>query len=195
MCKHNTFYLSRNEMVTALYNRIAIFRAQRGVSRRELAEAVGVNNQTIGYLERGDYKPSLELAMKIAALFRRSDRAALFLSALRICRRHIAPRRRGGRTIAMTLLQKMDRLVYATRLDRVLFRKMRPRTLALDALVRARGPDRRLCADGEDRGPARPRLFPGVAAVLRRLHGGGLPSDLRSALRTECTLIRWTSAR
>lgn len=53
----------------ALHNRIAVFRAERGVSRRELAEAVGVNNQTIGYLERGDYKPSLELAMKIAAFF------------------------------------------------------------------------------------------------------------------------------
>ena len=53
----------------ALHNRIAVFRAERGVSRRELAEVVGVNNQTIGYLERGDYKPSLELAMKIAAYF------------------------------------------------------------------------------------------------------------------------------
>ena len=52
-----------------LHNRIALFRAERGVSRRDLAEAVGVNNQTIGYLERGDYKPSLELAMKIAAFF------------------------------------------------------------------------------------------------------------------------------
>ena len=55
--------------MTNLYNRIALFRAERGVSRRDLAEAVGVNNQTIGYLERGDYKPSLELAMKIAAYF------------------------------------------------------------------------------------------------------------------------------
>ena len=52
-----------------LYNRIAVFRAERGMSRRELAEAVGVNNQTIGYLERGDYKPSLELAMKMAIYF------------------------------------------------------------------------------------------------------------------------------
>lgn len=52
-----------------LHNRIAVFRAERGMSRRELAEAVGVNNQTIGYLERGDYKPSLELAMKIAQHF------------------------------------------------------------------------------------------------------------------------------
>lgn len=52
-----------------LYNRIAVFRAERGVSRRELASVVGVNNQTIGYLERGDYKPSLELALKIAGYF------------------------------------------------------------------------------------------------------------------------------
>jgi DNA-binding XRE family transcriptional regulator len=52
-----------------MHNRIALFRTDRGTSRRALAEAVGVNPQTIGYLERGDYKPSLELAMKIAAFF------------------------------------------------------------------------------------------------------------------------------
>jgi DNA-binding XRE family transcriptional regulator len=50
-------------------NRISVFRAERGISRRQLAEAVGVNNQTIGYLERGDYQPSLELAVKIARYF------------------------------------------------------------------------------------------------------------------------------
>lgn len=52
-----------------LHNRIALFRAERGVTRRALAESVGVNPQTIGYLERGDYKPSLELAMLIAREF------------------------------------------------------------------------------------------------------------------------------
>ena len=52
-----------------MHNRIALFRADRGVTRRELADAVGVNPQTIGFLERGDYKPSLELAMHIAAYF------------------------------------------------------------------------------------------------------------------------------
>ena len=52
-----------------MHNRIALFRTDRGVSRRELADAVGVNPQTIAFLERGDYKPSLELAMKIAAFF------------------------------------------------------------------------------------------------------------------------------
>lgn len=53
----------------AIHNRIALFRAERGMSRRALADAVGVNPQTIGYLERGDYSPSLELAMKIAEQF------------------------------------------------------------------------------------------------------------------------------
>lgn len=52
-----------------IFNRIALFRAEQNVSRRELAEAVGVNPQTIGYLERGDYSPSLDLGMKISAYF------------------------------------------------------------------------------------------------------------------------------
>ena len=52
-----------------MHNRIALFRADHGVSRRALAEAVEVNPQTIGYLERGDYKPSLELALRIAGVF------------------------------------------------------------------------------------------------------------------------------
>jgi putative transcriptional regulator len=52
-----------------MHNRIALFRAEAGVSRRELAEAVGVNPQTIGYLERGDYSPSCELALRIAGRF------------------------------------------------------------------------------------------------------------------------------
>jgi DNA-binding XRE family transcriptional regulator len=46
-----------------------MFRAEAGLSRKALAEAVGVNPQTIGFLERGDYKPSLELALRIADVF------------------------------------------------------------------------------------------------------------------------------
>jgi len=34
-----------------------------------LAERVGVNPQTIGFLERGHYGPSLELGLKLAAEF------------------------------------------------------------------------------------------------------------------------------
>ena len=52
-----------------LYNRIAILRKERNISRKELAEKVGVNFQTIGYLEREEYNPSLDLAFKISEFF------------------------------------------------------------------------------------------------------------------------------
>jgi putative transcriptional regulator len=52
-----------------LHNRIAVLRAERGISRRQLAEAVGVHYQTVGYLERGEYSPSLYLALRIAEFF------------------------------------------------------------------------------------------------------------------------------
>ena len=53
----------------SVYNRIPMLRAERGVSRRDLATALGVHYQTIGYLERGEYSPSLHLALRIAAYF------------------------------------------------------------------------------------------------------------------------------
>nr|WP_198428764.1 helix-turn-helix transcriptional regulator [Nocardia bovistercoris] len=46
-----------------------MLRAERGISRRELADALGVHYQTIGYLERGEYSPSLHLALRIAGHF------------------------------------------------------------------------------------------------------------------------------
>jgi putative transcriptional regulator len=52
-----------------LYNRIAVLRAERGLSRQELADALDVNYQTIGFLERGDYKPSLTLAFTLSDYF------------------------------------------------------------------------------------------------------------------------------
>jgi putative transcriptional regulator len=51
------------------YNRIPMLRAERGISHRDLATALGVHYQTIGYLERGEYSPSLHLALRIAAYF------------------------------------------------------------------------------------------------------------------------------
>ncbi len=55
---------------SGLFNRIAVLRAERGVSRQDLADALGVNYQTIGFLERGDYGPSLKLAFAISAYFK-----------------------------------------------------------------------------------------------------------------------------
>ncbi len=52
-----------------MYNRLSVLRAERHLSRQQLAEALEVNYQTIGYLERGNYNPSLELALRIAEFF------------------------------------------------------------------------------------------------------------------------------
>lgn len=52
-----------------LFNRIAVLRAERGLSRIQLAEALDINYQTVGYIERGDFNPSLELAFRIAEHF------------------------------------------------------------------------------------------------------------------------------
>jgi putative transcriptional regulator len=53
-----------------IYNRIKLYRVAFGWSREELAEKVGVNFQTIGYLEREEYNPSLELALKFSEIFK-----------------------------------------------------------------------------------------------------------------------------
>jgi putative transcriptional regulator len=53
----------------SIHNRIVVLRAERKLSRAQLAASVGVNPQTIGFLERGDYTPSLDLAFKICRFF------------------------------------------------------------------------------------------------------------------------------
>lgn len=47
-------------------NKVEQFREAAGLSRQQLADAVGVHYQTIGYIERGEYSPSLMLALKFA---------------------------------------------------------------------------------------------------------------------------------
>ena len=44
-------------------------RAQRGISQKALAEAVGVSRQTINAIETGRYLPSLPLAIALARYF------------------------------------------------------------------------------------------------------------------------------
>ena len=52
-----------------IYNRVAILRKEAQMSRKELADKIGVNFQTIGYLEREEYSPSLDLAFRISKVF------------------------------------------------------------------------------------------------------------------------------
>ena len=54
---------------TPIHNRIPVLRAERSMSRQALAAALDVSYQTIGYLERGDFYPSLELAFRISEFF------------------------------------------------------------------------------------------------------------------------------
>jgi putative transcriptional regulator len=60
---------SKVNSTSSLFNRISVLRAERNLSRQELADALGVNYQTIGYMERGDYNPSLELAFRASEFF------------------------------------------------------------------------------------------------------------------------------
>lgn len=53
----------------AFHTRLRLLRTERGMSRKDLAEAVGAHYQTIGYIERQDYSPSLDLALRIARVF------------------------------------------------------------------------------------------------------------------------------
>ena len=51
-----------------VFSRLEEWRVARGLSRQELADAVSVHFQTIGYLERGEYSPSLALVLHIASV-------------------------------------------------------------------------------------------------------------------------------
>ena len=49
-----------------VYNRIEEARSALGLTRQDLADRVNVHYQTIGYLEREEYSPSLVLALRIS---------------------------------------------------------------------------------------------------------------------------------
>jgi putative transcriptional regulator len=68
-CEAREGYAAGRLVSETTYNRIAMLRAERGISRRNLADALGVHYQTVGYLERCEYCPSLYLALKIAEYF------------------------------------------------------------------------------------------------------------------------------
>ena len=67
LCSIYATNMSRNQE-DPLFNRLEDARTLLGLSRNELAEAVGVHYQTIGYIERGEYNPSLSLALRLAEI-------------------------------------------------------------------------------------------------------------------------------
>lgn len=52
-----------------LENRLKEYRAKKNLNQQQLGSLVGASRQTISLIERGDYSPSVTLAMKIAKVF------------------------------------------------------------------------------------------------------------------------------
>lgn len=52
-----------------LYNQVKKMREEKGISQTEFGKLCGVSRQTVSSIERGDYHPSIVLAIKIAHIF------------------------------------------------------------------------------------------------------------------------------
>lgn len=57
------------DMEAIIKNKVNSYRTKSGLTQEELAQEVGVTRQTIIAIERGNYTPSVLLAMKLAAVF------------------------------------------------------------------------------------------------------------------------------
>ena len=52
-----------------LANRVKELRAAKGLNQQELGALVGASRQTVSLIERGDYTPSVTLALRIVRVF------------------------------------------------------------------------------------------------------------------------------
>lgn len=52
-----------------LQNKLKEYRSRLNINQQKMGELVGVSRQTISLIERGDYSPSVTLALKIAKVF------------------------------------------------------------------------------------------------------------------------------
>ncbi len=59
----------KGEWRMPLHNRLKELRARQNLNQQELGRLVGASRQTISLIERGDYSPSVVLALKIARVF------------------------------------------------------------------------------------------------------------------------------
>lgn len=63
-----------------LKTKLREFRAKTGMTQGELAARTGVRRETIIRLEKGQYNPSLKLAMDIARIFETSVESLFFFT-------------------------------------------------------------------------------------------------------------------
>jgi len=62
--------MMRETMKEYVRNNVQELRTRAGITQEELAEAVGVSRQTIIAIEKGNYTPSVFLALKLARYFK-----------------------------------------------------------------------------------------------------------------------------
>ncbi len=65
-------YTLDTDMREYIVNEVNKARTAAGVTQEELARAVGVSRQTIIAIEKGNYTPSVELALKLSRFFKTS---------------------------------------------------------------------------------------------------------------------------
>ena len=58
----------KEERQLPLLNHLKEYRSRLGMNQTELGKLAGVSRQTISLIERGDYSPSVTLALKIARI-------------------------------------------------------------------------------------------------------------------------------
>ena len=59
-------------MSEIIKNKVQDLRLKSGATQEEFADAVGVTRQTVSAIEKGNYTPSVTLALKIAKFFKKS---------------------------------------------------------------------------------------------------------------------------
>lgn len=63
-----------------LGNRLKELRAEHSLNQQQLGELAGVSRQTISLIERGDYNPSITLALRIAQIFQKPVEYVFYLT-------------------------------------------------------------------------------------------------------------------
>lgn len=67
-------------MTEIMLNSVQELRTQKGMTQEDLAQRVGVSRQTVISIEKGNYTPSILLAIKVARIFRRAVEDVFYIS-------------------------------------------------------------------------------------------------------------------
>lgn len=66
---NNDKYNCHKGGIFAIKNKLAEFRKEKNINQTDLGKRIGVSRQTISLIERGDYNPSVMVALSLAKVF------------------------------------------------------------------------------------------------------------------------------